>query len=61
MSFISGFNGLWHPKLITEFTWNRFINLHGGDGNNIPTDLYNEFMNRDFKGIATTKLHKTLR
>ena len=26
--------------------WNRFVNIHGGLGHNIPCDLYNEHVNK---------------
>ena len=31
--------------------WERFINVHGGPGRNIPCDLFNEHMNKLFKDI----------
>ena len=31
--------------------WDRFVNTKGGIGNNIPCDLYNEFVNKTIKQI----------
>ncbi|XP_070542604.1 uncharacterized protein [Ptychodera flava] len=47
---ISGVSG-WLPKrMAEEVTWNRTINLHGGEGKNIAMDLATEFLNNEFKG-----------
>ena len=34
-------------------TWGRFINTHGGAGNNIPCNLHNEHVNKLFKNAIT--------
>lgn len=40
------------PHLISQLTWDRFINTHGGNGHNIPCDLHNEHINCLFKEIV---------
>ncbi len=44
-----GAAGWYSNRLAFEVTWNRTVNIHGGLGNNIPTDLMNEFLNLDYK------------
>ena len=39
------------PQLSSQIQWNRFVNIHGGLGHNIPCDLYNERVNKLFKEI----------
>ncbi len=39
------------PDLVHQLTWGRFVNTHGGNGRNIPCDLHNEHVNKQFKGI----------
>ena len=39
------------PYLAHQLKWGRFINTHGGSGNNLPCDLHNEHVNRLFKEI----------
>lgn len=39
------------PNLAHQVTWNRFVNVRGGAGNNIPCDLYNEHINKLLKHI----------
>lgn len=39
------------PPLAYQLKWRRFVNTRGGDGNNIPCDLFNEHMNKIFKEI----------
>ena len=39
------------PNLAHQVTWNRFVNVKGGAGNNIPCDLYNEHVNKLLKYI----------
>ena len=39
------------PNLAHQVLWNRFVNLRGGAGNNIPCDLYNEHINKQLKYI----------
>ena len=34
------------PNLAHQITWNRFVNIKGGAGNNIPCDLFNEHVNK---------------
>lgn len=46
-----------NTRLKNEITWNRTANLRGGPGHNIPLDLVNEFLNRDFKGSILTNAH----
>ena len=40
------------PPLVHQLTWGRFVNTHGGPGRNIPCDLFNEHVNKAFKGIV---------
>ena len=42
------------PRLAHQAKWNRFINVKGGKGKNIPTDLYNEHIVKLLKHIVTT-------
>lgn len=39
------------PSLSHQVKWERFVNVHGGAGRNIPCDLFNEHMNKLFKNI----------
>ena len=39
------------PSLAYQVKWGRFVNVRGGEGNNIPCDLYNEHLNKLFKEI----------
>ena len=39
------------PNLAHHITWNRFVNVKGGAGNNIPCDLSSEHVNKQFKCI----------
>ena len=39
------------PSLAYQVKWGRFVNTRGGDGNNIPCDLFNEHLNKLFKEI----------
>ena len=39
------------PNLAHQVKWNRFVNIKGGIGRNIPCDLFNEHMNRLIKSI----------
>ena len=39
------------PQLAHQIMWDRFVNTKGGIGNNIPCDLYNEFVNKTIKQI----------
>lgn len=41
------------PSLAHEVTWNRFVNIRGGLGKNIPCDLFNEHINKLLKHIIT--------
>ena len=36
-----------------QIKWNRFVNIHGGLGRNIPCDLYNEHVNKLFKEVIS--------
>ena len=38
-------------NLAHQVTWNRFVNVRGGAGNNIPCDLFNEHVNKLLKHI----------
>ena len=44
-------NAVLSPNLAHQVKWNRFINVKGGIGRNIPCDLFNEHMNRLIKKI----------
>ena len=48
--FILGLHGVLSQPLAEECTYSRFVNTAGGQGRNLPADLYNEMVNRDFKG-----------
>ena len=37
------------PALAHQVKWERYVNTRGGPGNNIPSDLFNEHMNKLFK------------
>ena len=39
------------PNAAHQVMWHRFVNTKGGMGNNIPCDLYNEYINRLVKYI----------
>lgn len=39
------------PNLAHQVTWNRFVNIRGGLGRNIPCDLHNEHVNKLLKHI----------
>ena len=39
------------PNLAHQIIHHRFVNLRGGLGNNLPCDLYNEFVNKLLKQI----------
>ena len=39
------------PHLAHQLTWGRCVNTHGGAGQNLPCDLHNEHVNRQFKEI----------
>ena len=39
------------PNLAHQVMWNRFVNVKGGLGNNIPCDLHNEHVNKALKHI----------
>ena len=45
---------LFSPKLAHQAKWDRFVNCKGGEGKNIPTDLYNEHVVKLIKGLITT-------
>lgn len=44
-------NIIFSPNLAHQVTWNRFVNVRGGAGNNIPCDLFNEHVNKLLKYI----------
>lgn len=37
------------PNLAHQVKWNRFVNVKGGAGKNIPFDLYNEHINKQLQ------------
>ena len=41
------------PTLSHQLKWERYVNVHGSPGSNIPCDLFNEHMNKLFKDIIT--------
>ena len=44
------------PNLAHQVMWNRFVNVRGGAGNNIPCDLYNEHINKLLKHVMGSNL-----
>lgn len=42
------------PNLSHMLKWERFVNVHGGAGRNIPCDLFNEHINKLFKEIIAS-------
>lgn len=40
------------PYLVSQLTWDRFVNTHGGNGHNIPCDLHNEHVKCLFKEVV---------
>ena len=46
---IVGLAGYWEESFAEELASNRTVNVRGGEGNNIPLDRYNEFVNCAFK------------
>lgn len=36
-------------RLRHQLVWNRTVNIQGGRGKNIPKDLYNEYLNKEYK------------
>ena len=40
------------PHLSYQLQWSRFINTHGKQGKNIPSDLHMEHMNRIIKNTV---------
>ena len=40
-------------NLPQQIKWNRFVNIHGGLGCNIPCDMYNEHINKLFKEVIS--------
>lgn len=46
-------NATLSPNLAHQVTWNRFVNIRGGLGKNIPCDLHNEHVNKLLKQIIT--------
>ena len=57
---VEAFNLLAHvyavlaPRKSHQLVWNRTCNKRGGPGNNIPLDLQNEHLNREFKDDINT-------
>ena len=41
------------PNLAHEVKWNRFVNIRGGIGRNIPCDLHNEHVNKLLKHVIS--------
>ena len=56
--YVVDVQGFQPARIRQEIIWNRTANLRGGEGHNIPLDLVNEFLNRDFKGNKL--LHKNI-
>lgn len=46
-------NATLSPNLAHQVVWNRFVNVRGGQGKNIPCDLHNEHMNKLLKNVIT--------
>jgi hypothetical protein len=44
-----GTNGHYSDRLAHDITWNRTANVSGQVGHNIPLDLLNEHLNKEFK------------
>ena len=40
------------PQLAHQLTWDRFVNTRGGQGTNVPNDLYNEHIVKQVKKIV---------
>ena len=47
-------NSTLSPRLAHQVKWDRFVNVKGGQGKNIPTDLYNEHVVKLLKRIIRT-------
>ena len=47
-------SALLSPRKAHQLIWNRTCNPNGGNGNNIPLDLNNEFLNRVFNDDINT-------
>ena len=47
-------NSTLSPRLAHQAKWDRFVNVKGGKGQNIPTDLYNEHVVKLLKRIIRT-------
>ena len=47
------------PNLAHQVMWNRFVNVRGGLGRNIPCDLYYEHVNKLLKHIIGPNLTET--
>ena len=51
------------PQLVQQITWDRFVNMHGGLGRNMPCDLHNEHVNKALKvairhmGLTSVRKH----
>lgn len=42
------------PRIASQLTWSRCVNIRGGKGKNIPLDLHMEHLNRTVKDHVTT-------
>ena len=59
--FTAAINASVSPCLREELLWSRFVNTRGGSGNNIPTDLYMEHLNRTLKDyLRSNATEKTM-
>ena len=47
---LKGISGFYTPRIIEEVEHNRTVNIHGGEGKNVPMDRVCEFLNAEFKG-----------
>lgn len=44
--FLASVNALLSPRMASQITWNRYVNLSGGSGNNLDGDYVMELQNR---------------
>lgn len=60
LSFLHQYQYLLTPRQSAELLWNRFVNVHGVRGRNIPCDLHLEHLNRVCKNaISDLGVNKT--
>lgn len=46
---LTNVGGAVSERLQHQLIWNRTVNIRGGGHNNMPKDLYNEFLNKEYK------------